>query len=469
MTFDHAVNRFTQFNFSLDCPKIILKQDVETDSALSVSGPGYLYQDSNGVLNFKIYTGYHPDLISFLRSEMPIGELIPENRYFTIICSSLAGGEWRSSRFLPKVESDGNSCIFRGQFYQLLKDSYSSGLANLETYQINLKIKGSINFPRNRSTSRIEQVGETIQARQVNFDRALWEENNLSVSLQEEAHTTSVEFLVPRDQYQESTVSRLIESLTFVLAQELEVLTIETYTDECHGLSLRSPQRNHKPGSFLKPYNFDRFIELQNQPESVSNLFFKYFTYISQNSEDQPQASTRHKLSKRIQAVVESGSSALEIQATVLSIATEGIANDYFKKNLATDADLIQDIDKVKNWITKETFNQDRNRERMIGILNNIKGPSGSEAIKIFSDQKMDNIRFFDSWRTLRNNYAHGEQLEKGGIENCIKKINEVTTLFYSMIFDLIGYSGLRTDYSQQIWPLVSWDSTPDSTAQSQD
>jgi hypothetical protein len=97
-------------------------------------------------------------------------------------------------------------------------------------------------------------------------------------------------------------------------------------------------------------------------------------------------------------------------------------------------------------------------RSRILGSIRSIFGkPRNTDKLRGFIKAKGLNLGLYDSWSTLRNSAAHGNDLRNRTFEDCLRLRDEVTMLFYSIVFDMIGYEGSRIDYGTLGWPDALW------------
>jgi hypothetical protein len=106
MTSDE-VQQYLERSFAIDCPRMVLRQNVESDARV-YEGPGTIYQSDEGELLFKLYSGGTPDTGMLARmfgpGSLKAGEIIPRSEYFTLEARSMRGADWRCDFVLAGIQ-----------------------------------------------------------------------------------------------------------------------------------------------------------------------------------------------------------------------------------------------------------------------------------------------------------------------------------------------------------------------------
>ena len=97
-------------------------------------------------------------------------------------------------------------------------------------------------------------------------------------------------------------------------------------------------------------------------------------------------------------------------------------------------------------------------RERTLGLLSQLDNPRVKDRIKKLLAQRRVDPSHFQSWSALRNRRVHAvrydpSKLSTGDLQNILLMIGETTVLMYHIIFELIGYEGVYTDYATLTYP----------------
>nr|MDQ3314532.1 hypothetical protein [Verrucomicrobiota bacterium] len=261
--------------------------------------------------------------------------------------------------------------------------------------------------------------------------------------LQEEEHTF-VSLQLPLSQLNAATPFRITEALQFVLGQQLASMVVETNRREVCETRLVSPSRGD--GKLPPPLNLSR-----GEGSDVWRMFMNYFCHVQPN----PKLGW-HPISRHVASAIESTAASLETQVLALSVAVEGLAAESFETLAPVSADLLAELASVDAAIgTIELTDQTRRRIR--GSLSAMRRPRNSDILRAFIVKLNLPTGLYDSWSRLRQAAAHGAGGGGRDFETILQLRGEVLSLFYSLLFATIGYSGPRTDYSLHGWPICAW------------
>jgi hypothetical protein len=180
-------------------------------------------------------------------------------------------------------------------------------------------------------------------------------------------------------------------------------------------------------------------------------MFMNYFCYVQPN----PTLGW-HPISRHVASVIESTAASLETQILALSVAVEGLAAESFADLASVSPDFIKDLDRIEAEIDNMKLS-DENGGRIRGSIRAMRRPRNSDIIRTFIEKHNLPIGLFDSWNRLRQAAAHGAGGGGRDFEAILKLKGEVLSLFYSLVFATIGYSGPRSDYGLPGWPIRAW------------
>jgi hypothetical protein len=261
-----------------------------------------------------------------------------------------------------------------------------------------------------------------------------------------ENNHTIINFSALDSTFTEYTYLWLLESLQFCFSSQIMPLVISTCINDQHKVRLMSPYNSYGTPRLPPPLLFQPPFS-KNQ---VWDIFKRYFEYIKNYSENH-----WHPISVQHQDALESSAASFNAEALGLAVATEGLAKIcYSNSNDNFDA-ISTDIDKALSLIRSSDIDAILIK-RIEGSLNAMKGTRNSDIIRRYVAEHGMSQEIFWAWHKLRNIFAHGKNNPEFSTEELLKLKDKTTFLFYSMILNIISYTGERTNYSADGWPAVS-------------
>lgn len=157
-----------------------------------------------------------------------------------------------------------------------------------------------------------------------------------------------------------------------------------------------------------------------------------------------------------------------EVKALVISVAIEGLLNDYYKHINTKTSNFLDILEVNKQLLRKNKFLFDPLfYERLYSSLGYMGRDTSSTKLTYLCNQGLIDKKLLKTWKGLRNPLAHGDYptVTNGLYEEMAmhqKKLVTCLELFYRLIFIKIGYSGnfkqlsdnkLRLDNYQFYYP----------------
>lgn len=439
---DHETD-FNDLRLRLECGEISLVQNCERP--LILKGPGEIWQDRSGRLEFKIYlpqSGYAA-LRSHSLKPRTSGQILADAEYFSLTACAFDGAIWEADRVLPSWRGSFGG-LAHGFVDRLTKEREVP--VSHPSLSLTLRFFEFLKFPVNTPTEVVTSVAGQKAKTSWSLDTADVECPPYRIRFQhDEGHTTAV-VNAPLLTDLLFIASRIQEALQFAFAQPMTLLSIRYASGKTEGISLLSTDRAARGSEFLRPLR-SRTLD---EGGDFWRLFGAYLKYVVTDTSD-----SWHAISIPIGSVMTAAAAPFETQALVLSVAVEtvigmsgsGTKDAPPKEELAAAEKALQDAE-----LSQST------RNRILGSIRSIFGrPRNTDRLRSFIESKGLDTGLYDSWSALRNSAAHGSDLRKRTFEDCLRLRDEVTTLFYSIIFDMIDYEGSRIDYSTLGWPDAHW------------
>lgn len=427
----------------LDCHKVTLFKNDKNEQH-SYSGPGSIYQDNKGKLLLKLFTTDDKSLKRLFggSNKVKLGKIIPSSEYYKLKAIDMNGNEWESTYVRPllHVASNPKNIVI---------------IANLRAIKRVQKI--SIKFNKSEVILRLDKSIELPWGTYI-------EENTTMAKTENKEHLFNTfanfiiapyEFIFQKDQDYLNLVIRsenkskipdyicvrIQEALEFVLAHKIEIFIKEFYYSSYDVVEIISNDLTN-----TSDYKSDMPPIKHDNNKEVWQLFKKYYMFISQNK-------TRgyHPLSKYVNQILLTKSHSTNARGTALSIVVEGILKNFFllKKKKTNIYD--EDIAKAKSIFKSTTFSE-KFTTRINNFLGSIKNIYAKDVLFELIDDKTIKKKLLTSWNELRNRTVHGEQLELEKLNRYLKWYYDTKTLYYLLIFLIIKYDGIYSDYSVPNW-----------------
>jgi hypothetical protein len=150
---------FANFEFKVDCPNIILTR--RGNSPLAITGPGELWQDKNGQLQFKLFALENNcwRLMKLLDSPHQLGKLIPDDDFFHLQAITNSEKSWWATRILPSFSGGRKHGIIHGALREI---ESNPSLPFSAKDGISFSLKGLVDFPCNTRTSSHTQLDSVV-------------------------------------------------------------------------------------------------------------------------------------------------------------------------------------------------------------------------------------------------------------------------------------------------------------------
>ena len=418
------------------------------NNAVSVSGPGEIWQDEDGVLQFKIFIGMKAcqDMRNQMLQPRTIGQLIPDGDYFTLKAQEYTSAtRWGAQRVMPNSRSGLSGALAYGHLQEMM---HFETIPKTGFDFVLLRLKGKIPFPGNQAIQTVIRIGGEDRRFSNDYNAAFIDDNDHKFEVLHEGEHTVVSLQLPAGGLNDTTPSRVHEALQFVLGRQLAVVGIETGSAGGSTKRLISPIAGN--GKVAPPLMFDSSKHL-DQGEHIWRLFVTYFCYIQKNTAD-----NLHPISRHISSILESMAGSLDVGILALAVAVEGIVADCFQSLGQVNKDFLMELDAVRGALNGLKLTP-ASKKRLEGSIMGMRRPRNSDLVKAFLHAHHLPDGLYESWSRLRNTSAHGGGLGNRDIETVLKLRNEVLCLLYSLVFAAINYTGKHSDYSLSGWPTVMW------------
>ena len=439
--------------FKLDCTNILLDGRYHGKS-VTFSGPGYIEQSPDKGFNATIFVKGSPQDAPGNDGQicgLP-GTLVSSEGVLKLEATDLRGQKWLAEN-IWRPGSDGcvpgDRYVVRCSFHELLVEcSQPSAITMAGEADLELFIRGSVHLPLSNGKS-IElrgwaEDGGASTPRVTKLIAVTFQAGNLEFELFN--HAGWFHLRAKGNVDQPNIISRVYEALLFSLATPESWSVAAVSKCGKQQTRVRSPRKQLFDAGQWPPILFRSSPPIEN----FWQLFCLYLEYAFQEKEK-----PLHPLSAQVLAVSRSGGASLEAQTLALVVAVEAIVNRFYA-DIAnpTDAhrgDVGNLIKHIKNWNGNE-----RIRVRAVGAVGSISRARASDRLESLVQKGAVSEPGTRLWKKLRDQAAHGDWSKlHDSLQAHIDQMGAVRTLFYQLIFHLIGYTGLQTDYGTHGYPIL--------------
>lgn len=449
MTSDE-IREYTEKSFAMDCPRMVLRQNIETDPRI-YEGPGTIYQNGQGDLLFKVYSGGSPDTKMLWRMFGPdalkAGEVIPRTEYFTLEATSMKGADWRCDVALPRLNQGViGGPVATGTLYELTNETNDPN-ATGESAFLSLRFGKEFDFPGNAKRITRTSLNDAERGLSGDWTSASFRVGGLDFEFQKDHGGVLLSAERQETRLPAHLDLRICEALEFTFFQHERWIIRVISEGSSHKTTLRPFQRTSK----ISHFHPLRFGGSSPSDCPVWNLFGKYLEFVLKH--DQPQW---HPVSENIHLAVMSDGGSLESQLIGLAIAIEGVVKIGFPAIADPDAPLLAQITAASKLIAESSLD-DSFKRRVAGVFGGMEHPRAKDKLLAFVETGIIRSELVKAWSGMRNSAVHASGLDPAEIRTVYKEYQTAVTLLNELVMLLIGYQGPYTDYSVVGWPQRDW------------
>jgi hypothetical protein len=433
---DARVAQLLENRLTIDCPNIILRQEILGSDKKEYAGPGTIIQNE-GTFVFKLFPKKMPaiqDLFSGFFNVEP-GKILDDLHYFHLSATDLVGVVWEADRVRLHFDADmsRSTCLAYGKCRQLrCKNAFPIPKQKKDLLII---FPGNIEIPCNAPVETVKQICGKDRKRSSVLNVAMVQAAGFEFELERGDKWLSVSALSDSIITQSRTV-RILEALQFVLGQTLHWCVMEVNQEGKLETTIRAPSTNEVRSSSYPPISFSTINN------AVWELFKMYLEhYISFEEE------TWHPTFSSIYRILQASAAPLSTEALSLSVAVEGILKSEFNNVGKSSQRWDRVVEQAEEMLNSAMIDLDV-KKRLSSALGQMKNPRAKDRLYALSNEGLICERHVKAWEKLRNSTAHADELEEEKLQKFLNRLYSAYVLFHQLIFLTIGYTGTYTDYS---------------------
>ncbi|MCW3605197.1 hypothetical protein [Burkholderia cenocepacia] len=447
MNIDKMIEDFRLGNIDIDCRRIVLAQDKEGGERYE--GKGYIRQNSDGVLVYKLYVAKHENATphSTLQNYFShIGKIHPNETFFSLEAEAKDGTKLRASRFFPHASWDmraGEPEFVSGRLQALTAEpalpqhDHCLELHFFEEHPVPLI-----------EWSEVEECdGKHYVVDSAEFDAC---GSHFKVNVREGSGRSVVEASADKP-FPPDFHWRIQEALQFITGRTATFRALVTCEPGAQQLELISPARLSQRPHFCPPIKHVSMAYRNHGWE----LFAAYLTYVVESS----PATQWNPLAYHLYNAREASANSIDAWAMGVSVALEAVASLVALPDDPEErAEAMRAVQLVKQFVAAEPALKDV-KDRLNGLLGMLEQPPGPRArLKWLASQGKVEKAYIERWTDLRNAHVHPkladfERPDEGTYQTQLDRIHGVQVLLCQVIYHLIGYSGPYTDYAAESYP----------------
>lgn len=406
------------------------------------SGSGFIQQDADGELEFRLYdrTRHSTADIGF----SVLGSLVEDGQCYDLEARDISDRAWRASRIIVGESSASGvaGCICHGELRQVtcvVEDTSEEGLW--------MYLPGEVKLPTNAITRIVEETPRRMSIRP-NFN--LWEvkSERFDLLLTKVEGGLEVDGSYLGGPLPEDFEQRLEEALWFTLAFPAKWTLLDIRKGGEHSFIIR--RLRDKPGKPLLRPSLEP--EHGAQADHLGRMFVLYLDYILPDA----QPPYYHPTSVTVYQALRGSALSLNAEAWQLSVAIESLAQQGFPELGRPGLDELTAFDEAVKYVEGWTGDE-KVKRRIVRAISTWRGPNSRDILKQLAKKGVITERQIEAWNTLRHRIAHGREL-LDVLDELPGLCDTVYMAFLRMMFEVIGYSGPSTDRSSRGWPQVHYE-----------
>lgn len=461
---DKDIEKIRLGTWELPCPFIELKK---SDGQPEYSGAGIIRQNEKHQLKFTLIDnrkeGFERMLKSSAKAELKAGQIVPAEHFYRLLATDTSGRCWIAEHLLnlDQMSGTGEGVVVEGVVHEISCCRDVSSMAPslekvrgrpvesvYEQLHVNYRVFSGIeDFPCNAVVEKEISIGGKPSRRSSSFSVANQESELFSFVLMKDDN--GVKFTVDSKKSESSYPNhpelRFAEALQFALGQpfDWEILNIAMGNYETCRVR---PRPKGAPVIQMQPPI--RFMMHQHFKEFWT-LFKKYLDHVWSHSED-----GWHPISRRVLTLQYGSSSLWPIRMLTAGVEVEGLLKDHYDAKMPPPEGTVKAVDEVlklvEDAVADGTAFDAVALERIRSSLGHVKSSSSARnKLVTLASQSVVRRDDVEAWEFVRNKAAHAVASETEMTQDNFIRLDKVLVLFYHLIFHLIGYQGVYTDYGE--------------------
>jgi hypothetical protein len=425
--FREITSDFRRRAFEIDCIDILLVQKA-SERPMRFRGKGYIRQTVDDRLTCKVFVDETENVTQWEWITREIsgkpGKLYSPSDYFDLTAEDTQKTVWRAEKLLPII----------GWPTEKATPIVDIGLDKLSVEALDDESEHSV------CLYFFEDADLPLMIDSIDFSKGVY---NFSARKSNGSFTMEVR---SSSALHEGFAGRVEEALRFLLAQSVSwrILMVSDGKRRKFHLASCVPRSTNTRLSppIERRKSFAYIIDSWH-------MFFLYLKYVSDNSKPGYWSHCSYHLHN----ACESSANSLDTWSYGLSIAVEGLSALLPSKKDAEGKALLK---AMANDVISYVDKNDRYSsllERLKGTLNAMANEPPPDRMYLLISTGHLNQELVAAWKKLRNKFVHPKEIDlktlnSEKLQELMNEIHSVTVLMYHMVFYIIQYNGIYTDYA---------------------
>lgn len=439
-----TIDAFRRGAVDLDCPKMVLKQ-VRTNGT-RLEGPGYIKQQNDGTLWFKIYVTSRENARPFglFAGDPPLGPLHPDEAFFELSAIAQDGTTIHADRIraVPNWNLHEDTLQVQGSLQSIVAleerseaESYLR-LVYFEEYDVPLFLP---------SETEIHGVPYAV------VDRAEFEAVGCQFEVQRrEGSGQTIIVAKSAKEFPPAFNFRVQEALQYVTAESAFWRVRIERAGRGLEVEFASPRRRSSHTQMDPPLSRSS-IDWRTYTWTLFSAYLAYVASKTVGTHWNPVAYHQYN-------AVESSANSIDAWAIGISVAVEAVASLVSLEKPEGEAQKLSDFRKlVCEFVAGLPIYADLAR-RLPGLLGSMGNRRPQDVLHALAKQGKVKKSYIEAFSNLRNRQVHPKLQDLNPpspleSQQLIDEIHRTEVVLRQLTFHLIGYEGPFTDYGAQNWP----------------
>jgi hypothetical protein len=446
MNIEDSIEALRQGSFEIDCPTMALKQRKENGEVCQ--GSGYIKQDADGRLTYKLYAASSINSGPFrqleIYSKVRPGKLFEDEDYYDLTATTIDGTTWTATRFFPAFSSDveANTKLSYGHLETIRAELPNHNRGNYQRLHFFEEHELPLNL-----MSEMDRNGNKYFI----LDRCEFDIGDLKFEVRKREGSGDTVMEVTSDaSIPGSFHLRAQEALQYITGKTVTWRARVEVSPDAFVLELTSPFRK-APKTSLKPPISHGTTEFREYGWKLFGCFLTYVTAQTDETHWNPAAYHLHNAR-------ESTANSIDAGAIGVSVALEAIASLAATEH---GEDQIKRIENFQQHLRDHLSTQIEFADfkiRLDGMLGSWSKKRPQDTLHELAERGFIQKNYIASWTNLRNRHVHPtladlEPPSPATYQRVLDNTYRVEVLLYQVIFHLIGYEGPFTDYGAEGFP----------------
>jgi hypothetical protein len=441
MLYPDEIKKIREGTWELDCSNMILSNNSSKEA---YEGPGYIKCTSDGQIYFKMYSKnlLRPGQgLRWWTKRSEAGKLISKEQCFKLSATDTQGRIWQAEFILPEnsgfVGPENN--VISGLIPYELKYSYKTP---------DIFVKADLGIRFFHTVDRYIPCNTITKSSSLNVAKFSSCNCDFTISKKDEilvlGVTSHTKNLPNNIEY------RAVEALQFVLAHPLNWTILEKNEEGIETIIIRKTSKETPKCNLNVP-----ICHVVPKDSHTWKLYDKYLSHILNYN----GKTNWHPLSIFIHRVLIGSAAYPETFALEATVAVEGLLRTEFESLAVPEDKFLQSLSEARNHINASSLKNEL-KLRVCGAINAMKRASATDKLRLLVESRVISEKEYKAWKELRNSSAHPIEPASLDLQKLLDLCDTVITLFYKLIFHLIGYEGKYIDYGTYGYPLKDFPST---------